>query len=519
MQMKRNSNASVRRLLQFCITGLLFLGVASGSYAAKYNLVFILADDLGWSDTTLYGTTKLYETPNIDRLARRGMRFTQAYAANPLCSPTRASILTGQYPARIGITAPACHLPQVVLEKKLTKATPNMRVIGADSVTRLKPDYYTMAEAFKDAGYATAHFGKWHLGQNGPYEPKDQGFDLDYPHAPAAPGPGGGYLAPWKFIANPNIKGRLGEHIEDRMSREAVAFMEKHKGETFFLNYWMFSVHAPFNAKKKLIEKYRQRINSSDLQRSPTYAAMVESMDDAVGTLLDALDRLGIADRTIVVFFSDNGGNMYDQVDGTTPTSNAPLRSGKASIYEGGTREPCVVVWPGKVKPGASSEAFFSSVDFYPTLLEMCGLRPQPGLRLDGVSQVPALLDKGAPRETVFCHFPHGSAAQAKEIDGFLPATSVRRGEWKLIRFYVGNSDGSDRFELYNLRDDVGETKNLAGAKPELVRELNTLITGFLADTAAVVPRLNPAYKAADGSKPAPTTKPAGAKAAKNAGS
>jgi arylsulfatase A-like enzyme len=474
--------------------------------AEKPNIVFILADDLGWRDLGCYGST-FHQTPNLDRLAARGLRFTQAYAANPLCSPTRTSILTGLYPARVGITAPACHLPQVQLEKRLGKGNPNMRAVNADSLTRLKSEYFTLAEALREAGYATAHFGKWHLGHNLPdnpgdrYEPKDQGFDVDFPHTPTAAGPGGGYLAPWKFIRDPAIAGAPGEHIEDRMSAEAAKFIRAHRDRPFYVNYWAYSVHSPWNARADYIEHFKPKADPKNPQHNPLYAAMVRSLDDGVGRLLAAIEEAGIGDRTIVVFTSDNGGWAFppratdpEGFTGMPATSNLPLRSGKASIYEGGTREPLIVVWPGRTKPGSTTDALHQSVDFYPTLLAMCGLQPRAGLQLDGLNQVPALLGQSAPRDRVFCHFPHGSPAQAVNIPGFLPSTYVRRGDWKLIRFYADNDDGSDRLELYNLRDDIGETKNLLATQPALVAELNALIDGFLRDTEAVVPVRNPNY-------------------------
>ena len=216
------------------------------------------------------------------------------------------------------------------------------------SVTRLSTEYYTLPEALRDGGYATGHFGKWHLGHE-PYSPLQHGFDVDIPHWPG-PGPAGSYVAPWKFPDfDPDTPS---EHIEDRMATEAVAFLQQHRNQPFFLNYWMFSVHAPFDAKKNLIDKYRTKVDPRDPQRCPTYAAMVESMDDAVGTLLDAIDRLGLTERTIIVLASDNGGNMYNEVEGERPTSNSPLRGGKATMYEGGVRGPCVVVWPGVVERG-----------------------------------------------------------------------------------------------------------------------------------------------------------------------
>lgn len=496
---------------------------ASALPASRPNVIFILADDLGAHDVGCFGST-FHETPNIDRLATRGVRFTQAYAANPLCSPTRSSILTGQYPARIGITAPVCHLPQVQLEKKLVAGKqPATKVLVADSLTRLKPEYFTLAEAFKEAGYATAHFGKWHLGWNRKehpedrYEPKDQGFDFDFPHTPSAPGPGGGYLAPWKFIKDPNITGAPGEHIEDRMSAEAAKYIREHKDQPFYVNYWAYSVHSPWNARKDYIEHFQPKADEKDPQHNPLYAAMVKSLDDGVGRLLAAVDEAGIADRTIIVFFSDNGGWAYppkatdpEGFENMPATSNLPLRSGKASIYEGGTREPCIVVWPGKTRPGTTSDALLQSVDWYPTLLMMCGLKPHADVKLDGLDQTPALLGKEPVRDRLFCHFPHGSEKQAENIPGFLPSTYVRKGDWKLIRFFADNQDGSDRFELYDLKDDLGETKNLAAERPQVVRELNELLTAFLRDTGAVIPLRNPAYNP----KPASETVKTGSRAA-----
>ena len=483
----------------------LLLAPLAAVAADKPNIIFILADDLGAHDLRCTGST-FYETPNLDRLAQRGTRFTQAYAASPLCSPTRSSILVGQYPARTGITAPVCHLPTVQLEKSLGKnENGKVRVLVADSVSRLKPEYFTLAEAFKEAGYATAHFGKWHLGQNlktdDRYEPKDQGFDLDFPHTPSAPGPGGGYLAPWKFIKDPAITDTAGVNIEDRMSKEAAKFIGAHKDKPFYLNYWAFSVHSPWNARADYIEHFKAKADPKNPQHNALYAAMVKTLDDGIGRLLQAVDEAGIADNTIIVFYSDNGGYAYPPKK-TEPegyadipaTSNLPLRSGKASLYEGGTREPFLFAWPGKAKAGATSDILFQSVDFYPTLLSLAGLKPRAGLQLDGHDQSKALLGGDAPRDRVFCHFPHGNATQASEMDGFYAGTYVRKGEWKLIRFYARNDDGSDDLELYDLKNDLGERRNLAKEKPELVKELNGLITDFLKDTEAVIPKLNPNF-------------------------
>jgi arylsulfatase A-like enzyme len=453
------------------------------------NIVFILADDLGWSDTTLFGTTKFYQTPNVERLAKRGMLFTRAYSASPLCSPTRSAILTGLSPARTGITTPNCHLPQVVLDAQTgTSAPPDKKSIQPTPVTRLKTEYHTLAETFKAAGYATGHFGKWHLGRE-PYSPLQQGFDVDLPHWPG-PGPAGSYVAPWKFTDFDHDPDVPDQHIEDRMAQEAVAFMEQHQSEPFFLNYWMFSVHAPFDAKKSLIEKHRARVNPDDPQRSPTYAAMIESMDDAVGTLLDTLDRLGLAENTIVVFTSDNGGNMYSEIDDTVPTSNAPLRGGKASMFEGGTRVPCVIVWPGVVQSNTRNDTLVQSEDFYPTLLEATELQPEPKQRFDGVSIMSALKGGSVPRDAIFQYFPHDPGVP----DWLPPSVSVHRGDWKLIRIFHGGDNGAHRYLLFNLRDDLSEQHNLAAENPDLVRQLDALIDEFLADTQAVVPIVNPKF-------------------------
>ena len=479
-------------LCTFAIAILLGVGLNQQSFAEnpKPNVVFILADDLGFSDTTLFQTTDFYQTPNIERLASRGMLFSRSYSSSPLCSPTRSSILTGQSPARTGITAPTCHLPAVLTHATPgDRAAPNQKAILPKSATRLKTEHYTLAEMFRDQGYKTAHFGKWHLGLP-PYSPLEHGFDIDIPHWPG-PGPAGNYVAPWRY---PDFDPQTpDEHIEDRMAEEAVAFMESHRDQPFFLNYWMFSVHAPFDAKQDLIDKYRKNVDPNNPQRSPTYAAMVESMDDAIGTLLDGLDRLGIADNTIVIFASDNGGNMYNEVDGTTATSNAPLRGGKATMYEGGIRGPGIVVYPNVVDPGSSSEQVIQSSDFYPTLLEMLEVDAKPNQVFDGISIVPALNGDSLKREAIFTYFPHSPG-----IPNWLPpAVSVHRGPWKLIRLFHYGENGQHRYKLFNLESDVGEQQDVSDAHPELVAELDAMIEDFLVETGAVLPAPNPRFNPA----------------------
>ena len=476
---------------RFVLSAALLVLFARADVAAKapLNVVFILADDLGWSDTTLFGTTSLYETPNIERLAAMGMTFRRAYASSPLCSPTRASILTGLSPARHGITAPVCHLPEVHLQAiAATAAAPHRFSTIPQSVTRLDTTHFTLAEALRQQGYATGHFGKWHLGAE-PYSPLEHGFDVDLPHHPG-PGPAGSYVAPWKFADFDHDPTIPDQHIEDRMAAEAVAFLEANQERPFLLNYWMFSVHAPFDARKALIDKYRGRVRMDQPQRSPTYAAMIESMDDAVGTLLDALERLQLLDRTVIVFASDNGGNMYNLVDGGTPTSNAPLRGGKATLYEGGIRGPAIIACPEITQPGSHSDNLIQSSDYYPTLLELLQVAPQPQQRFDGISIVPAFRGERLRREAIFTYFPHHSGVP----DWLPPAIAVHSDHWKLIRIFHGGPEATHRYLLYDLASDVGESINLADQRPELVRHLDSLIEQHLQDTEAVLPLRNPKF-------------------------
>ncbi|MFN7873976.1 MAG: sulfatase [Pirellula sp.] len=484
----------------YCLVVLL---LSSVSYAAPPNIVLILADDLGQADLSCYGST-FHQTPHMDALAKRGMKFTQAYSASPLCSPTRASILTGLAPARIGITAPNCHLPEIRLEKRLAAGGPNARVLNADSITRLKTDYITLPELLRNAGWRTGHLGKWHLGAD-PYSPLQHGFDSDLPHTPG-PGPGGGngYFAPWQFWKG---EGQPGDHIEDRMAEEAEKFIDTNKNRPFFLNYWAFSVHSPWMAKDEYTAQAATRVDNTSPQRNALYAAMLRSLDEAVGRISAALEKNGVADNTIILLSGDNGSWHNVPRDASRNkawaevpvTSNAPYRSGKASNYEGGTRVPLLAVWPGNIAAGSTSDAVVQSTDFFPTLLELTGQDIANKPAFDGVSFAPALRGEAFLRDTIFCHFPHGGRG---DIDGFRPATWVRRGNWKLIRFFADNEDGSDLLELYNLREDVSETKNLVTEEPVLAAELNSLITSYLADTEAVVPKRNPNYNKASAASP-----------------
>ena len=451
------------------------------------NIVMILADDLGWSDTTLFGTTKLYQTPNVQKLAARGMLYTRAYAASPLCSPTRASIMTGLSPARLGFTAPAGHAKPVILQQSAGKTSaPGNKATNNNSVTRLDTKYLTLPEVLKQKGYATGHFGKWHLGPE-PYSPLENGFDVDIPHWPG-PGPSGGFIAPWKF---PTFKENYaGEHIEDRMAEEASAWMEKNTDKPFFLNYWQFSVHAPFDAKADVIRKYVPLVDPNDPQHSPTYAAMVESFDDAVGTLMDALDRLKLSDNTLILFTSDNGGNMYDLVDNARPTSNAPLRGGKATMYEGGIRVPWIVAWPGVVKPASQSEQIVQTTDIYPTLIEAAGLSIPPNLAIDGVDIAPTWQGKRLDREGIYTYFPHSPDVP----DWLPPSVSLIEGDWKLIRLFYEGEDGAHGYRLYNLKTDIGERDNRADAEAARVQRMDAKLEAYLQAHKAVLPARNPNF-------------------------
>ena len=485
------------KLLLLCCFFGISVPVVSAQEEKPMNVIFILADDLGWSDTSLYGTTDFYETPNIERLAARGMTFSRAYAASPLCSPTRASILTGQTPARNGFTAPHGHLPEVRLKAAIdSKSDPSNKVIIPASATRLDTSLPTLGKLVKQKGYSTAHFGKWHLGPE-PHSPLQHGFDIDIPHWPG-PGPAGSFVAPWKF---PDFKEKYPkEHIEDRMSDEAVTWLRDQDPKVpFFMNYWQFSVHAPFDAKESLIKYYRTKTDLRNLQHSPTYAAMVQSLDDSVGRLLDEVDRLGMADNTIIIFFSDNGGNMYDGIVETLPTgekfltpptSNTPLRGGKATMYEGGVRVPCIVVWPGMTEPGITSDALIQSTDFYPTLLSLLDIEKPEDYVIDGVDISPALQGKTFKRPPIITYFPHQPA-----VPQWVPASvSVLDGDWKLFRLFNRGDDGKHDYRLYNVGWDIGEANDLSSLYPEKVKELDAYISEHLASANTVVPVPNPTF-------------------------
>ena len=453
------------------------------------NVVFFLVDDMGWSDCGVYGST-FYDTPNVDRLAKQGMLFTDAYAANPLCSPTRASILTGKYPCRLGITAPAGHLKKLPANTPPVgkEAQPWYKAVPATSKRFLPLGEYTIAEAARDAGYKTCFIGKWHLGKDRVYWPEHQGFDVNIAGA-GNPGPPS-YHSPYRL--NNLADGPEGEYVTDRLTDEAVGYLDSDHDSPFMLFLWHFGVHGPWGHKEEITRHYENKKDPRQKQNNPVMASMLKSIDDSLGIVLKKLDELDIAENTVVIFFSDNGGNIHSRIGPgkLPPTNNYPLRGGKANIYEGGSREPLIVRYPGVVKPGSKCSDIVTSVDFYPTLLDICKAKPQQGQVIDGENIMPLLKQTGKlQREAIFCHFPHNTPAPKH-----LASTYVRKGDWKLIRFYFLADDGNHHYELYNLKDDIGEKTNLSEKYPEKVRHLDNLITNHLKDTNAVIPIPNPRY-------------------------
>ncbi len=466
---------------------IIFALTAIAATAKKPNVVFIMVDDLGWRDTGCYGST-FYNTPNGDRLAATGMRFTDAYSASPLCSSTRASILSGQYPARTGFTVAAGHIRGDLKHEERFTAPPDARAAGSSEINHLPLEFYTLGEAMKDAGYATSFFGKWHMGYD-PYIPENSGFDyvVGGRADPGPPGPGR-YFPPWdNDTLQPNPP--AGTHIDDYIGEKAARWIAENKDHPFFMCFWMYDVHAPFQCKQELIDKWKKRVDPDNLQHSPTMAAMVEMMDTTAGRILDALKANGLEDNTIVIFTSDNGGNMYDVADGTTPTSNWPLRSGKGNDYEGGVRIPLIVRWPGVTAPGSVNHSVVSTVDQYPAILQMTGQKLRPQDHKDGVSYVPALEGKPFDRGSTLWDFNHFVTATMN-----IPNSSLRSKDWKLYRFWFDGPGQTHRYELYNLKNDIGETHNLAAQNPEKVQAMAAQIDRYYATTGSLTPNPNKDY-------------------------
>src|SRR5262245_50953947 len=452
------------RFVFFSAVALLFFELALLAGAAdKPNVILILADDLGWTDLACYGSD-LHETPHLDRLAAEGMKFTQAYSACTVCSPTRAAILTGKYPARLHITD---WIPGLM--------PANPKLLVPDWTKQLPLDETCLAEGFKAAGYVTASVGKWHLG-NEEFYPEKHGFDLNIAGT-AAPSPRS-YFAPYSIATLP--EGPDGEYLTDRLANEATLFIEANKDKPFFLYCPHFAVHLPIQAKAASIEKYRAKLKPGLKHTNPTYAAMLESLDEAVGRIRQKLDELKLADKTVIVFTSDNDGHI-------PTTSNQPLRYGKASCYEGGTRVPLIVRWSGAVKPGTTCDVPVISPDLYPTIVSMAELSDVSVHRPDGISLVPLLRQTGRlDRDALYWHYPH---YQLYQQGGTTPYGAVRAGDWKFIEVYDDRPS-----ELDNLADDLVEQKNLVATMPDKAAELRARLHSWRTEVGAQMPHKNPAY-------------------------
>jgi arylsulfatase A-like enzyme len=478
------------RLLQCSAACLVLLLFSTGADAAKKpNVVFFLVDDLGYMDVGAYNPKTFYETPNVDRLVKEGMKFTDGYAACPVCSPSRYAIMAGKYPTRVGAT-------NVFSGRRVAKFR------GAEFNNRMPLEEVTLGEAFQEAGYRTIFLGKWHLGPTAEFWPEKQGFDVNF-GGHSAGSPPGGYFSPWR---NPRLKnGPKGEYLTQRLAKEAELLIEDDPDKPFFLYLSFHSVHTPLQAPKELVEKYRKKaaklndgkpdFASEELiwpvkrlrrvrirQNHPTYAAMVESMDTAIGRVLKILKFYDLDKNTIICLTSDNGGLATSE---GLPTSNLPLRGGKGWVYEGGIREPFVIKWPGVTKPGSSSDVPVIGMDFYPTLLEIAGIPAKPKQHRDGVSLVPILKGTGGIKSRpLFWHYPHYGN------QGGFPGGAVRMGDWKLLERY---EDG--RVQLYNLKSDVGERTDLASKHPDRVAAMRKRLHAWYKDVDAKFLRGKPGGK------------------------
>ncbi len=445
-----------------------FTPTVSAAPTSKPNIIVILADDFGWTDLSGYGS-KFYESPNIDQLARDGMKFTQNYSACTVCSPSRAALLTGKYPARLHITD---WIPGQMPD--------NPKVIVPDWTKYLPLDETTMADVFRKAGYATAAIGKWHLGGE-EYYPDKHGFDYfvagtDKPNTQH-------YFSPYDI---PTLKdGPKGEYVTDRLTDETIHFIRENKDQPFFVYLPHFAVHLPLQARQKLIAKYEAKVKEGEPQSNAIYAAMIDSLDQSVGRIRKELKKLGIADNTVVIFTSDNGGRV-------PTTSNLPLRVGKGSCYEGGTRVPLIIDWPGVTKPGAVCDTPVITMDLFPTLMEIAGIPDGAKTAVDGVSLVPILRQSGnLERDELFWHYPH---YQHYQKGGATPYSAIRKGDYKLIESLTDN-----HVELYNLKEDIGEQHDLAAQMPDKVNELRDRLNAWRKEVGAQFPTPNPKH---DPSKP-----------------
>lgn len=453
----------------------------------KLNFVFIVADDLGWTDLSGYGSD-LHETPNLDKLAEQGMKFTNAYAAAPICSPTRASLMTGKYPARLHITT---------WYENSGEPDPNSRrkLLSPTTKGNLPLNEVTIAEVLKDAGYFTAHVGKWHLGDVEHF-PQTQGFDINiggtHWGAPET------YWYPYRGFHNQDeyryipdletleLKSGENAYLTDRLTDEALKIMDKVNNRPFFLNMSYHTVHTPIEGKPELVEYYKKKVKPEMNHKNYIYAAMVASLDENVGRILDKINELGIAERTVVFFFSDNGGRVGSYGEWDTVANNFPLRSGKGSLYEGGIREPLIVRLPGVIEPGSICDFPVISNDFYPTIMHMTGVEgdEQHNVDMDALSLVPLLRnpDAALDRKTLYWHSPHYYSTTT-------PVSAIRHGKWKLLHYF-----DDDHLELYNLEEDLGEQQDLAEKNQEKTQELHQMLRKWRKDVGAQLPKPNPNY-------------------------
>lgn len=461
----------------------------STALADKPNVLFILADDLGWRDLSIEGST-FYESPNIDRIAKSGMRFTRGYAACQVCSPSRAAIMTGKAPARLKITDWIGAAEEEGWKR-------NTKLLPPKYNHHLPHEDVSLAEAFLEAGYKTFFAGKWHLGGEGSY-PEDHGFEINIGghHRGSPPG---GFFAPY---TNPKMEsGPDGESLPIRLGQETAKFIDENKDEPFFAFLSFYQVHAPIQTTEELWKKYQKKAEEQQLlgeksrfiidrtspvrqvQDHPVYAGMIEQMDDGVGLALAALDRNELTDNTIIVFTSDNGG--VSAGDGKA-TSNLPLRGGKGRQWEGGIREPFYIAAPGVAKPGSTSAVPAIHMDFYPTLLDLAGLDARPAQHADGLSLVPVLSGEGElPERALFWHYPHYGN------QGGEPSAIITEGGWKLIHYYE-----DDRRELYHISHDIGEQHDVAADNPERVAAMGKQLMAWLDEMDANMPYPNPNYSA-----------------------
>ncbi len=436
------------------------------------NIVLFLVDDLGWADLGCQGST-FYKTPRIDRLAAEGIRFTSAYSACPVCSPSRAALMTGKQPGSVGFTG---HIT-AILRHRYKK---HGRIVPPDDYMFLRRRETTLAEALKPAGYVSASIGKWHLGSE-PYWPEKQGFDLNvagYDHG-SPPAHFYPYRDPGKEwnSAIPTLEGgKPGEYLTDRLTDEAIRFIEGNAERPFFLYLTHYAVHTPLEAPAGLIRKYERKLREDDSQFSAVYAAMVEKVDESLGRVLDAVERLGLRDDTVIVFTSDNGGEQ-------AATRNAPLHEGKGHLYEGGIRVPLIVSLPGRGRAGAVSDTPVSLADLYPTIAELAGGQARPGAT-QGRSLTP-LLDGGGgfPARDLYWYYPHYSP-QAKR-----PGAALRSGRFKLIEHY-----DPPAVELYDIENDIGESRNLAEEDPRRAAEMQDKLSRWIEGNVPIRHRMNPDY-------------------------